>query len=308
MLAPLDNEVIFKKAFTDPLVLSGFVKDIVGVDFDPGVIETEKSFFPKVGNVDTKYDVFAESKDHRVVVELQRVEYDYHFDRFLHYHNAAIIEMQKSHKDYIIKKTVYTFIFLIAPYTTTLDRKGHPIQESVLISAADPRDLHDNVVELYGHKLIFLNSFYDNSLTPENYSDWLNLISESVKNPKDYHVNSEKDSIKKAEDLIQMDNLSGEDIRLMKVAEGTKQGKAFYLHHAEEREKECAELRVQKEKLLRETEEERRMKEEARRETEEAQRREEEAQREKEALRQVAVDALIGAGLSEEDAQKQLML
>lgn len=255
MLAPLDNEVIFKKAFTDPLVLSGFVKDMVGIDFDPGVIETEKSFFPKVGNVDTKYDVFAESKDHRVVVELQRVEYDYHFDRFLHYHNAAIIEMQESHKDYIIKKTVYTFIFLIAPYTTTLDQKGHPIQESVLISAADPRDLHDNVVELYGHKLIFLNSFYDNSLTPENYSDWLNLISESVKNPKDYHVNSEKESIKKAEDLIQMDNLSGEDLRLMKVAEGTKQGKAFYLHHAEKREQECATLRAQKEELQREKEE-----------------------------------------------------
>ncbi len=45
---------------------------------------------------------------------------------------------------------------------------------------------------------------------------------------------------------------------------------------------------------------------EAKRETEEAQRREEEAQRDKEALRQVAVDALIAAGLSEEEARKQL--
>ncbi len=47
---------------------------------------------------------------------------------------------------------------------------------------------------------------------------------------------------------------------------------------------------------------------EAQQREEEAQRETEEAQRREEALHQVAVDALIAAGLSEEDAQKQLKL
>ncbi len=50
MLAPLDNQVIFKIAFTDMEVFTGFVKDIIGIDIIVGKIETEKKFeqqFPK---------------------------------------------------------------------------------------------------------------------------------------------------------------------------------------------------------------------------------------------------------------------
>ena len=43
MLAKLDNEVIFKKAFTDKLVLENFVKDIIGIDFEANTIETKKT-------------------------------------------------------------------------------------------------------------------------------------------------------------------------------------------------------------------------------------------------------------------------
>ena len=41
-IARLDNEVFFKKAFTDKIVFKAFVKDIVGIDVDPDTIETEK--------------------------------------------------------------------------------------------------------------------------------------------------------------------------------------------------------------------------------------------------------------------------
>lgn len=34
LLAKLDNEVIFKKAFGDPDVFQAFVKDITGVEMD----------------------------------------------------------------------------------------------------------------------------------------------------------------------------------------------------------------------------------------------------------------------------------
>ena len=48
MLGSLDNEVIFKKAFTDPIVFEAFVKDILGIDIKVGKIETEKKFTPPI--------------------------------------------------------------------------------------------------------------------------------------------------------------------------------------------------------------------------------------------------------------------
>lgn len=56
MLAPLDNEVVFKKAFKEPDVLSALVKDIVGIDFETDKVETEKQFLKNPGNIDQKYD------------------------------------------------------------------------------------------------------------------------------------------------------------------------------------------------------------------------------------------------------------
>ena len=73
MLGNLDNEVIFKKAFTDKLVLTTFVHDVLGIDVEFDKIETEKQFSPKIGDIDIKLDIFAESKDKRVV-ELQRIQ------------------------------------------------------------------------------------------------------------------------------------------------------------------------------------------------------------------------------------------
>jgi hypothetical protein len=92
MLGNLDNEVIFKKAFTNELVFKSFVKDVLGIDFVMGKIETEKKFNPKIGFVDFELDIYAESADKRVCIEIQRVEYDHHFDRFLHYFLILITE------------------------------------------------------------------------------------------------------------------------------------------------------------------------------------------------------------------------
>ena len=222
MLAPLDNEIVFKKAFTEREVLIAFVKDIVGIDFNPGKIETEKEFFQNSGNIQQKYDVYAESVDHRVIVELQRVEYDYHFDRFLYYHNSAITQLQKGHKEYKLDKTVYTIIFLTQGYEKNLSKDGRPITDSVLISDTNPRNLNGKVVNIFGHKLIFLNSFYQDKNLPSNYKDWLELMSESINNADNYHVNENKKAIQKVIDIIDYENISPEDRRLMKVAASKK--------------------------------------------------------------------------------------
>ncbi len=222
MLAPLDNEVVFKKAFTEREVLIALVKDIVGIDFNPGKIETEKQFLKNPGNIDQRYDVYAESVDHRVVVELQRVEYDYHFDRFLYYHNMAISELQESCRKYKLDKTVYTIVFLVQGYAKNLSKNGEPVEDSVLISDANPRNLKGKIIELFGHKLIFLNSFYKDDDVPSEYKDWLELIYESINHREDYHVNEKKSAIKKVTQLIEIEKMSPNERRKMKIAEETK--------------------------------------------------------------------------------------
>jgi hypothetical protein len=221
MLAPLDNETIFKQAFTDKTVFKSFVKDIIGIDIEVDKIETEKRFEPKVGNIDFAYDIFAESIDHRVIIEIQRVDYDYNLDRFLHYHMMAIAELQRSAKDYRLEQKVFTVVVLTAPYR--IDDNTHlPIKDEVLISSADPRNLKGKDIHVYGHKLIFLNHHYRNDNTPVNYRDWLDLFYESIHNPDDYHLNLSNQGIKKAVELIDYDKLTPEARHLMKIAEQRK--------------------------------------------------------------------------------------
>ncbi len=221
MLASLDNETIFKKAFTDIDVFTGFVKDILGIEIEVAKIETEKKFEAKPGNINITYDIFAESRDHRVIIEIQRVDYDYNFDRFLHYHKMAVAQLQQKAKDYELNQTVYTIVVLTAPYAIN-QKTGAPIIDDVLISSVDPRNLQDEVIKIYGHKLIFLNHRYRKNDTPENYKDWLDLFYESINNPEDFNVNLENKSIKKAVSLIDYDKLGPETLTQMKINEQKK--------------------------------------------------------------------------------------
>jgi predicted transposase/invertase (TIGR01784 family) len=216
MLAPLDNRTVFKTAFTDKTVFTRFVKDIIGIEIEVDTIETEKKFDPKVSSIDISLDIFAESTDHLVIVEIQRIDYDYNFDRFLHYFMMAIAEMQRSSKQYAIDRTVYTIVVLTAPYK--YDKEEHRvIQDEVLITSLDPRNLEDKVVSIYGHKLIFLNHHYRNDNTPANYRDWLDLFYESIHNPENYKLNLENLGVRRAVELIDYDKLSPEQMHQLKV-------------------------------------------------------------------------------------------
>lgn len=216
MLAPLDNGTIFKTAFTDKIVFKQFVKDILGIDIEVDKIETEKKFKPRIGNIDIIPDIFAESTDHRVVIEIQRIDYDYNFDRFLHYFMMVIAQLQRNAEEYSIDRTIYTIVVLTAPYKIN-QKNNRPIKDEVMITSLDPRNLEDKVVEVYGHKLIFLNHCFRKENTPANYRDWLDLIYESINNPTNYHVNLDNKGIKKAVDLIEYDRLSPEQLHRMKV-------------------------------------------------------------------------------------------
>ncbi|NIM10706.1 MAG: hypothetical protein GTO45_01865 [Candidatus Aminicenantes bacterium] len=216
MLAPLDNGTIFKTAFTDKTVFTAFVKDILGEKIEVDKIETEKKFELKVGNIDIIFDIFAESTDRRVIIEIQRIDYDNNFDRFLHYFMMAIAQLQRSAEEYKLDQTVYAIVVLTAPYK--IDQKNkRPIKDKVMITSLDPRNLEDEVVEIYGHKLIFLNHCYRRENTPPNYRDWLDLFYESIHNPENFRVNLDNNGIRKAVELIDTDKLDPEKIHYMKV-------------------------------------------------------------------------------------------
>ncbi len=182
-LAPLSNEIIFKKAFSDEQVLEAFVKDVSGVDFHAHKIETERQFAEPIGGIDIRYDIFAESEDGRIIVELQRVRYDTHFDRFLHYFLASIVEQAKSAQNYSIEKKVITIVILTSPYKSR-DLSGALIEDPVLVSQLDPMTLAGRYRPVFGHQLYFLNARYPLNGVPEPLQSWLRLVKTSLDAPE----------------------------------------------------------------------------------------------------------------------------
>ena len=132
MLAPLDNEIIFKKAFTDKEVFHYFIKDLFNIDIVVDKIETEKKFTPPISPIDFELDIYAESTDHHFIIEIQRIDYNYNFDRFLYYFLTLIINQQKKANDYKFKQKVLGVVVFTRPFRIS-DRDGIPIRDNVLI-------------------------------------------------------------------------------------------------------------------------------------------------------------------------------
>ena len=223
MLAPLDNEVFFKKAFTDKVVFKQFIKDIFDIDVNVAKIETEKKFDHKAGYIDFKLDIFAETSDKRFIIEIQRIDYDYNFDRFLHYFLATIIQQQKTSKKYKIQQDVLGILVLTKPYIIT-QKNDEPIQDSIMTLDFDLKNLKNETIKIWGHNLKFLNAHpkYKDKSIPSNYQDWLNLIQQSVKNDITYTLNLNNPGISKAVKLINFKNITPEELERAKKQEGRK--------------------------------------------------------------------------------------
>lgn len=221
MLGNLDNGVIFKKAFTNKIVFKAFVKDILGIDVNIDKIETEKKFNPKIGYIDFELDIFAETIDKRIAIEIQRVEYDHHFDRFLHYFLMLIIEQQRSSREYNIEQTVYLIVVLTAPYTIN-EKNGKAIKDEVLLIDLNPKTLKGELKDLYGHQFVALNPNHPKEDTPQRIRDWLDLIYQSIHSPDRPVLNTKNKGIKKAMELISFENLTPEERTLAKNKEASK--------------------------------------------------------------------------------------
>ena len=221
ILGGLDNEVIFRKAFTDKTVFTSFVHDILGIIVEVERIETEKKFEPKIGYIDFELDIFAETIDKRIVIEIQRVQYDHNFDRFLHYFLMVIAEQQKRSKGYGIEQTVYVIIVLTAPYLIS-EKNGSPIKDEVLSLKLNPKTLKGEERVLYNHQFVCLNPNYSDESTPQSIRDWLDFIYQSIHNSERAVINLENKGIRRAAELISFENLTPEERTLSKNKESAQ--------------------------------------------------------------------------------------
>ncbi len=206
-LAPLNNEVIFKKMFRDPEILVAFVKDLTDIDLDPTtiVIEQEKKFVPPIAGVDTEMDIFVDDPEHRIIVEIQRVWYDAHYDRFLHYWLAAIVELVKGHLKYKLNRTVYVIVWLMQKV------KEEEFQRSIITTTFYSETERAEQLPLYPHKLYCLNPHYADKSTPSGVADWMKLVMESINHPASPELNLARPSIKKAAQAIEEDGLTPQE-------------------------------------------------------------------------------------------------
>lgn len=170
-VASLRYGVIFKKAFSQPDIFTAFVKAVLGVQIEIDKVETEKSFRPIVGYVDSHFDLFAQDDKNRIIVDIQHIQAEDHYDRFLHYHCIALLEQITKAKNYRPEMKVFTIVVL-----TSNDKH----EKDVLTIDFDPKDLQGHGINEIPHKVIYLCPNYVNADTPPAYKEWLDAIKDTL--------------------------------------------------------------------------------------------------------------------------------
>jgi len=230
-VAPLRYDVIFKKAFSVPEIFTAFVHDFLNIDLDIKTVEKDKVYDPPIGRVATKFDLYAEDKKNRVVVDVQHVRFPDHYHRFLHYHCAALLEQLVNSKDYRPGLKVYTLVIL-----TSGDRH----KKDIAITDFDPIDLEGNPLGEIGHKIIYICPKYLNKkVTPSQYHEWMEAIEDSQDEEVDelkYH----KPEILRIFDLIEKDKVTPYERAMMFDEYGLEEVKKEKLQESMEKAREEA--------------------------------------------------------------------
>lgn len=200
-VAPLRYGVIFKKAFCDVDVFKGFVRDILGIHLEIDRVETEKQFDRPIGRVKPEFDLFAEDKKNRVIVDIQHQRDNDHYARFLYYHCVALLEQIQDAYDYRPGLTVYTIVVL-----TSGDR--HKCDVSVI--DFDPKRLNGEPLREIKHKVIYVCPKYLDEHTPPAYREWLRVIEDSLDGQIDER-NYQLAEVQKIIAYIEQDDISPEE-------------------------------------------------------------------------------------------------
>ncbi|MEM9885592.1 MAG: hypothetical protein AAF849_06835 [Bacteroidota bacterium] len=190
-------------------------------------------------------DLFAEDKANRTIVEIQKVDYDYNYDRFSHYFMANMLDVQTDSNDYSYAKDIYVIVVITAAYRIRQE-DGEPIKDGFLLTDINPRNLRGELIKMQNHKMILLNTEHITDDIPENIRDWMTLIKQSQINKKNPEINLEKKGIAKAASLANLNLVSPEQIADAKIQEMRKKTLALVEDMAREEEQAKTELAEQK--------------------------------------------------------------
>jgi len=171
---PLKYGVMFKRVFSDPDIFNQFANDILGINLNVSKVHTEYQYPKPVGFVRSKYDLFAEDEEQRIIVEIQQVKEEDFFDRFLYDHLISMVEQVGGFEEYAFDRTVYTIVVL-----TSVPRDGS-VKFSCAISDMNPVDEWGNKVQIYPHRIVFLVPRLVNDKTPPGVRQWLEFIDDSL--------------------------------------------------------------------------------------------------------------------------------
>ncbi len=171
---PLKYGAAFKRIFSQPDVFSRFAQDVLGMELKFDKVYTEYEYPEQIGFVRSRYDLFAEDTERRVIVEIQHVKEQDFFDRFLYYHLISMAEQVRSFSSYRFERTVFTIVVL-----TSVLRDGS-VNFSCAVSDFNPTDERGNRVAVYPHRLVFLSPPQAGPDTPPAIRRWLDFITDSL--------------------------------------------------------------------------------------------------------------------------------
>ena len=200
-VAPLRYGVIFKKAFREKDIFTAFVRDVLGIEVEVEEVLMEKSFMPSIGNVAVEFDLYAEDKKNRLIIEVQQQRKPDHYDRFFHGLCVGLLEQVKNNYNYRPNLAVFSIVLL-----TSGDRH----KKDVSIINCDPHDLAGNPLGEIPHKVIYLCPKYANDDTPKPLQEWMRAIQDSDDEEVDESQYT-KPEILRIFDIIEKDLVSPEE-------------------------------------------------------------------------------------------------
>ena len=251
-VAPLRYDVIFKKAFSHPNLFTALVKDFLGIQLTIDEVENDKAFIPPVGSVATKFDLFAQDKKNRVIVEVQHAHDSDSFERFMYYQCSAMVETIISSGNYHFPITVITMVFFTQKKTPSPD-------SGIVVHDFEPRDfitgkLLDQVYPLKHKLLLVFTNKAAHSKTPKPYREWMQAIHDSLDGKVD-ETEYTNPAIAELFQVIESDKITPEERANMKEEHNREQTETQKFKEGEEKGKEEG-LKEGKEKGLKEGKEE----------------------------------------------------
>ncbi len=211
-VAPLRYDVVFKKAFGQPELFTALVKDFLGITLEIDEVENDKSFYPAVANVANRFDLFAEDKKNRVIVEVQHAHYPDTYERFLYYQLIAMVESIKSATNYKFPKMVITLVIFT-------EKKSPSPSSGILFHKFNlMEDFKGQQFNLFGfeHRLMFIYAqSWGHADMPEQIDEWMKAIDDSLKGEIDLEDYTNP-KIHRLFEVIEMDNLTPEENARMK--------------------------------------------------------------------------------------------